>query len=397
MKKSICLLIYDLRSGGAERVLSQWSTLLAEDYNVYMTLFDKDAKIVYPYSGQLTYLDGKANNRNFFTKVMTVLKRARSLKHFVKKNNIDLVLSFCNECNLVNTISDHKAKKVCSIRSASDLSSNPFVKLVLYSRKNKIIIQTEALKATMIEQYGAWIEQKLIVFGNPFNTKSIRLLAQEPAPEHLIPLLNNNRCIVSVASFKPQKNHANLLKSFELICQKIDDVCLLLVGADSTGLKKKVAAMAATSKYKDRIFFSGELENPYAVMSKSAIFVLPSLAEGIPNVLAEAMICGLPVVASNCPTGPAELLCDDPSCIEYDSNGCYEGDYGLLVKPFKAVAEYNYRDFSADNQNFAHAVSSLLDDPIKMETFRKKALHGSQKFDLEQYQVNLIALVQSFL
>ncbi len=395
MKKNVCLLIYDLGSGGAERVLSQWSRLLSEDYNVFMTLYGHN--VTYEYGGELCFLEGQANNKNVFTKVLTVLKRAAALKKFVKEKKIDIVISFCNECNLVNTLSSHGTEKICSIRSASDLDSNIFVNYVVKSRNNRIVIQTEALKKTMIERYGAAIADKLTVFGNPFDSRKIRLLASEDAPENLKDILENKKTIVSVASFKRQKNHANLLKCFELVAEQIDDAYLLLVGSDSTGLREKVRGMAAQSRYADRIIFVGELKNPYAVIQKSSVFVLPSLAEGIPNVLAEAMICGCPVVASNCPTGPAELLCEDPSSVAYDKNGVFHGDYGLLVTPFEGSSAYDYEDYSDVNRFFAKAVASVLQDEEFARELKQKAILGARRFDIEQYKADLVALVANCL
>lgn len=396
MKKNICLLIYDLRSGGAERVLSQWSTLLNNDFNVCLVLYDKKSVIAYQYSGRLSYLDVPSDNRNTLTKIFIVLKRARLLKKFVNENEIDLVLSFGNECNLVNTISRHNAKKICSIRSASDLYSNPFVKIVVYSRHNIIIIQTEALKNMMSNLYGEKILEKIIVFGNPFNIEDIRKAAVEKSPEEIREVLAKKKTIVNVASFKPQKNHANLLRSFEIVCEKEKDVYLLLIGADSSGIKEKVLKMAEESKYSDRIIFVGELKNPFAVISKATIFVLPSLSEGMPNALAEAMICGLPVISTNCPTGPAELLCENIDAIKFDSTGCYEGEYGLLVKPFDKVADYNYETFSEDNMNLATAMVSLLNNEVKRERMKTNAIEGAKKFNIERYKDSLINLIYSF-
>jgi len=61
----------------------------------------------------------------------------------------------------------------------------------------------------------------------------------------------------------------------------------------------------------------GFVANPYAFMSRASVFVLSSKWEGLPTVLVEALCCGAPVVATNCPSGPREILA--------------EGQYGQLV------------------------------------------------------------------
>lgn len=391
--KNLCLLIYDLRSGGAEHVLSDWSKLLSDDFNVYMTIYNHADQVCYPYGGQLVNLNVPSDNKNALTKVLTVLKRAKALSKFVKEKNIDIVISFCNECNLVNTISRHPAKKICSIRSASDVHSNRFVKYVINSKNNKLIIQTEALRHSLIEEFGEKISAKLIVIGNPFDINLIKSMAKELPPVELLHILEKKKTIVNVASFKKQKNHSGLLRVFELVADRIPDAYLLLVGANSTGLQPDVASMASRSKYSDRIIFVGEQKNPYAIVSRCSVFVLPSLAEGIPNALAEALICGVPVIASDCPTGPAELLCKEPALLQFNKSGIIKGDYGILVKRFWGYTDYNYNTPNDEFIPFANAIIKVLTDNEHREELVRCSEQGSLRFDRNKYKEQLVELV----
>lgn len=396
MKKRICLLIYNLGSGGAERVLSQWSILLSDKYEVYMTVFDAETAPHYEFYGNLYNLNVKADNGSFFKKVAIVLKRARELKKFVKRNKIDMVLSFCNEANLANTLSMHGAKTVCSIRSVSDLTANIFVKYVLLAKHNRLILQTEALRAKLIEQYGERINKKISVFGNPFNTDYIKNKASEKAPQELESLLQENTTIINVASLKEVKNHENLLRSFELVSKEVPGVYLLLVGADSAGRELKLKEMASQSMYADHILFVGEMENPFSLVSKSTIFVLPSLMEGIPNALAEAMICGIPVIASNCPTGPKELLSDQMTDVGYNEKGYCICEYGILVKPFEKSADMTY-EYNDENHYLANAIIDTLKDKELLNQLKTKSNNGAKRFDYNIYKKDLSNLVDALL
>lgn len=390
-------MIYDLRSGGAEHVLSEWSQLLSQDFKVFMTIFDHADQVCYPYGGRLVNLDVPSDNRNAFTKILRVLKRAQNLKKFVKQEKIDMVISFCNECNLVNFVSTHSAVKMCSIRSASDVHSNPFVKYVIKSNNNKLIIQTDALRKSLIEEFGDGIKDKLIVMGNPFDTERIKKMALGEPPMEIAEILREKKTIVSVASFKQQKNHSGLLRVFEIVAKEVPDAYLLLVGANSTGLQKPVENMVMKSNYADRIIFTGEQSNPFAIDSRCSVFVLPSLAEGIPNALAEAMICGAPVIAADCPTGPAELLTRDPSTIDFKHSGIYEADYGILVRRFKGFTDYNYDGSDDEYQPFANAIIKALKDNNYLISLRERAIVGARRFDWEDYRRTLVSLVNNYL
>ena len=114
-----------------------------------------------------------------------------------------------------------------------------------------------------------------------------------------------------------------------------------------------------------RVILAGFRENPFAIIGKSDCFVLPSNSEGFPNGLVEAMILGVPVIATNCPSGPAEILDDRP---DLDISDVYEGKYGLLV-PMEAP------DALSRALNFALA-------PGQRELRGRSARLGASRYDL---------------
>ncbi len=111
--------------------------------------------------------------------------------------------------------------------------------------------------------------------------------------------------IISVGRFKPQKNHALLLEAFKKLLAT-RDARLLILG---TGvLFESTATLARSLGIADKVLLPGARANPSAFYRSADLFVLSSDFEGFGNVIVEALACGLPVVSTDCRSGPAEIL-----------------------------------------------------------------------------------------
>ena len=102
----------------------------------------------------------------------------------------------------------------------------------------------------------------------------------------------------------------------------------------------------------------GFVENPYAYMARAAVFALSSSYEGLPTVLIEALACGCPVVSTDCPSGPREIL--------------DEGKYGRLVPV-------------GDDAALAQAICDTLDHVPPREKLIERARFFSVDRATEQY------------
>jgi len=123
-------------------------------------------------------------------------------------------------------------------------------------------------------------------------------------------------------------------------------------------LRPELEELAQNLGIADRVAFPGFVNNPYAYMARASLFVLSSAWEGSPNVLTEAVALGRPVVATDCPSGPRELLQD--------------GRYGPLVPV-------------GDADKLAEAMLETLQHPLPPETIREAAAEYTVENSARRY------------
>ncbi|HUO88492.1 MAG TPA: glycosyltransferase, partial [Rhizomicrobium sp.] len=169
-----------------------------------------------------------------------------------------------------------------------------------------------------LRSFGQFSPHKVSVVHNPvFDPDIAELARQEPLHPWL--LAGDPPIILAAGRLHPQKGFDVLLRAFARVRAQID--CRLVIlgeGAERASL----AAMASDIGLAYDVDFPGFARNPFSLMARAAVFVLSSRWEGFPNALVEAMASGAPVVSTDCPSGPREIL--------------DHGRYGRLVPPGSA-------------------------------------------------------------
>lgn len=155
--------------------------------------------------------------------------------------------------------------------------------------------------------------------------------------------------ILGVGRLSLQKDFPTLIRAFTIVRKQLPARLMILGEGEE---RPQIEAMIKELGLASEVALPGFVSNPYAFMSRAAVFVLSSVYEGLPTVLIEAMAVGTPVVSTDCPSGPREIL--------------GFGKYGMLVP---------VRDFEA----LANAIVTTLSDQTDVEGLRQQA----QKFSLE--------------
>jgi glycosyltransferase involved in cell wall biosynthesis len=113
--------------------------------------------------------------------------------------------------------------------------------------------------------------------------------------------------ILGVGKLEPQKDFPNLIHAFAKV-HETRPARLVILGWGPD--RPELEALIQTLGLEADVALLGYVENPYAYMARSSVFALSSAWEGLPTVLIEAMALGLPVVSTDCESGPAEILAD---------------------------------------------------------------------------------------
>jgi glycosyltransferase involved in cell wall biosynthesis len=111
--------------------------------------------------------------------------------------------------------------------------------------------------------------------------------------------------ILAVGRLMEQKDHQTLLQAFAVVAEQMDARLIILGEGPERGRLERIVAELGLN---DRVRLPGYRPDVPAYLSQAALFVLSSRWEGLGNVLIEAMLQGVPVVSTDCPSGPAELL-----------------------------------------------------------------------------------------
>jgi len=153
---------------------------------------------------------------------------------------------------------------------------------------------------------------KLIVLPNPGPEPD--LIAERASGEAVHPWLDElprPKIICSVGNIIPRKSQETLIESLALVRRDVGDVRLMLIGRrDNEEYAAHLERRADELGVRRHVWFAGYQPDPLALVAKSDVFALASINEGSPLVLVEAMACGVPIVATDCPGGSSYLLDD---------------------------------------------------------------------------------------
>jgi len=370
MKKKILFIIYQLKiGGGAEKVASELSTQLSDNYEVsFLTLNDFKEKYLFDgkYYTLKENLNQKGSRINIFMKIKHLLLRFIKIYKAIKSISPDLMISFMDLTN-INAIF---IKKFFRIKSPLIITvhCNPkivyrenmrflnYIIKLLYSSKsvNKIVTISKEIENILEKEY-LIDRDKIITIYNGINPKKIKNLKDEVITEYR-EIFDNDKIIkfITVGRFCEEKGYEYLIKAFSEVRKQIPESKLILIGDGP--LYNTIKNLIKKERLEKDIILLGLRRNPFKYLSKSDIFILSSITEGLGIVILEALACEIPIISTDC-VGPKEILDN--------------GKYGLIVKKM-------------DSKELAEKMIILANDKKLLNLYSNQSFKRAEFFDIEK-------------
>ena len=388
----------DYGFGGAQRVVSDQSKFLANHFDVSVATFNNSYSDVYGCAGERIVLNVRAGS-NIVAKAYFFCLRVWRLKKI--KKGFDFCISHLEGADFINILSKGNEKIICCIHGTKlhdgeikgwlGWFRKRIMMPLLYKRAHLIVAVSSAIRSELILELEI-PETKIAVITNGFDIKSIEEKSKEQIPAEIESLLKNNSTICLCSRLAPQKNQQAFLPIFASVQHSVN--CKVIIIGDGE-LRSKLTEQSCTlglrtytaggdQKFSEQyeVYFLCDQLNPFAYISRVSLFVLPSAWEGFPLALCEAMICGIPVIASDCPTGPREIL-------DAKENS-FKSDYGILLP----IPTDNNSDASFA---WTEAIAMLLTDKVKASQYAQNAKKRVAEFSMDKMETAWLKAIQSLL
>ncbi|MBW2519134.1 MAG: glycosyltransferase [Deltaproteobacteria bacterium] len=394
-KKHIALFVKSFEgSGGAERVLLNLGCgLAAQGHRVDLVMARYKGHFLDQIPSEINVVDLKVKSARqsllsiaklghdalFWIQMVIaknphyVLGALQGLADYLKELQPEVVIASMDYPNIVAV----KARELANVKSRIVLTVHSTLsEEIARSKKRRVIAQTVVDKrfyprADAVVAVSRGVEEDLIrtlqvplrnltTIYSPVVTDNLFRQAAEPL-SHPWFTKGSPPVVLAVGGLKPAKDFATLLNAMAIVCEQ-QPVRLLILGEGR--LRDSLTRQAEELNIANNVEMPGFVDNPFQYMANASLFVLSSVFEGLPTVLIEALACGCPVVSTDCPSGPREIL--------------DHGRYGQLV-PME------------DPEVLARAIMQSLNAPSEKE----KLINRGMDFTLQKSTEKYLHLIES--
>lgn len=358
--EKIALFVPSLRGGGAERVMLNLACGLAErGFKVDLVLAKAEGPYLSEVAPGVRIVDFNARRVLYsLPQLMRYLRRERPTVMLSAQNYANIIAIWAKLFSGVKTrlvVAEHNnlgqsTKNAVSLRA----KLMPLLIRFFYPYTDAVVAVSQGVAEDLMA-LTKQPKEKVKVIYNPVVTPQLFAKAEETL-NHQWFQSNEPPVILSIGRLTEQKDFPNLLRAFSIVRKKLPARLLILGEGED---RPKLASLIHELGLEGDAALPGFVENPYKYLKRAAVFVLSSRWEGLPTVLIEALACGTPVISTDCPSGPSEIL--------------EGGRWGRLVPV-------------GDSEAMAQAIVQVLETPREqLPNVRERARDFEQKYAIDAY------------
>lgn len=379
-----------LVTGGAERILINYLNLLSSVENLNITLLllenrgekniniediNKNINIQFilntKESEKYSKSENEIQNKSLFRKYYKYQYRKTNEKiierigNYLHNTPIDLVINFNSHLDIF--LREHKINYPLFrwIHGQAHLDcwerDREYYKNILPQHTYFFAINREMQKSSqeILSNYGIQPQQVQMLY-NPIDIN----LIQEKANFDLD--FMDKDYLINVSRLDENKNHIQMINIYYQLRKRGVTEKLYIIGDGE--YRSKIEEYIKELNLSEHCILLGNKNNPYPFMKRAKLFLSTSLKEGLPTVLIESMVCGVPVISMDCPTGPKEILND--------------GEFGALI-PLK------------NEQAFIQKTLSILKDGREYNDYKNKLDLAVSPFHFDDIKLSLIKILNT--
>lgn len=347
-EQRIAFYLSSLGGGGAQRVVLTLANAMAEQgVHIDLVLVKARGPFLTQVHPGVRIVDLGVGNVMFsLPGLVRYLRRERPVALLSSLKHVNVVALLARQISLVPVrvvIGEHNTLSQSSKGSVKDRLL-PLLMRVLYPKADLVVAVSQGVADDLCSSLGL-AKKKVQVIFNPVVRSEIAKQSAAPL-DHTWFQPGEPPVILGMGRLTEQKDFQNLIHAFALLHKQRD--CRLMILGEGE-LRGELQDLITTLGLSTSVRMPGFVDTPFAYMARAAVFVLSSRWEGLPTVLIEAMACGSPVVSTNCPSGPAEIL--------------EGGVWGRLVP-------------AGDSAALADAIAATLDDERQPRVAERAAAFG---------------------
>jgi glycosyltransferase involved in cell wall biosynthesis len=385
VRKRILQLIPNLNFGGAQRVVKSLTLGLSSEYDVIECVFNLENGHAYPSGTTIVNLDVPAG-RNVIEKAFRFAQRCLRVRRIKKQHKIDITISHLEGADYVNFFSRAKDRIIFCVHGSKANDANihglmgVFRKKILipfiYPRADRIVVVADGIKDELTRDFSCRPE-RIDTINNGLDIADVQKMSQEQISGDFQALFSRHSIAICHGRLVPEKNQQWLLQ----LQTRIKNRCKLVIigdGVEQNKLLAKCDSLGLNTFHHTRdevhdrydVYFLGYQSNPFKYLSRAHVFLFPSIYEGYPLAICEAMACKLPIISSDTYYGPRDILLANAN--PPLENGIIRGEYGIIIPDHNQDA-------------WVLAITGLLDDPGLRGYYAQQSLKRSESFNLSNF------------